>query len=59
MRFISHHEVEWRLIGDGVGAVIVREFSMGDLVCPETRVGPAEDLKVCFNLLVDTFSFAV
>ena len=35
------------------------EFCMGDFVTPGTRVGPAEDLKVHFNLLVDTFCFAV
>ena len=28
--FISHHEIERRLIGDGVRAVIVGEFSVGD-----------------------------
>ena len=32
--FISHHEIEQRLIGDGVGAVIVGEFCVGD------RFGP-------------------
>ena len=32
--FISHHEIERELTGDGVGAVIVGEFCMGD------RFGP-------------------
>ena len=44
---------------DRVRAVIVSEFSVQDFVCPGTRVGPVEDPKVCFNLLVDTFRFAV
>ena len=59
MRFISHHEIEQGLICDGVRAVIVGEFSMRDFVCPRTRVGSTEDLKVHFNLLVDTFCFAI
>ena len=29
-RFVSHHEIERRLIGDGVGAVIVSKFCVGD-----------------------------
>ena len=39
--------------------VVVHKFCVGDLVCSGTRVGPTEDPKVCFNLLVDTFCFAV
>ena len=39
--------------------MIVGEFSMKDFVCPGTRVGPAEDPKVRFNLLVDTFCLAL
>ena len=35
------------------------EFGVRDFVCPGTRVGPAKDPKVRFNLLVDTFRFAV
>ena len=35
------------------------ELCMGDLISPGTRVRPAEDLKVCLNLLVDTFCFTV
>ena len=34
MGFISHHEVERRLVGDGMGAMIVGELSVGD------RFGP-------------------
>ena len=47
------------MVGDGVGAVIVGEFGVRDFVCPGTRVGPAEDPKVRFNLLVNTFCFTV
>ena len=35
------------------------ELRMGDLISSGTRVGPAEDLKVRFNLLVDTFCFTI
>ena len=35
------------------------EFHIEDLVSPGTRVGPTEDPKVCFNLLVDMFCFTV
>ena len=59
MGFISHHEIEWRLIRDGVRVVVMGEFGMRDFVCPGTRVGSAEDPKVHFNLLVDTFSFSI
>ena len=59
MGFISHHEIEWRLVGDGMRAVVVHEFSMGDFICPGTRVRPTKDLKVNLNLLVNLFCFAV
>ena len=59
MGFISHHEIEQRLTSDGVRAVVVGKFSVRDFVCPGTRVGPAEDLKVCFNLLVNMFCFTI
>ena len=39
--------------------MVVGELCMGDLISPGTGVGPAEDPKVCFNLLVDTFCFAI
>ena len=42
-----------------MGAVIVREFCVGDLVGPRTWVRSAEDLKVHFNFLIDTFCFTV
>ena len=59
MRFISHHEIEQRLVRDGVRVVVVGELHMGDLISPGTRVGPVEDPKVRFNFLVDTFCFAI
>ena len=30
MGFISHHEVKWRLLGDRVRMVIMREFGLGN-----------------------------
>ena len=59
MGFISHHEVEWRLIGDGMGVVIVSEFGVGDVIGPGSRVVSTEDPKVCFDFLVYLFSFSV
>ena len=32
--FISHHEIERRLVGDGTRAMIVGEFCMGDQFGP-------------------------
>ena len=43
MRFISHHEIEWRLGGDGVRVVIVCEFCMGDLVSPGGEIRSTKD----------------
>ena len=56
MRFISYHKIEQGLICDRVGAVVVGEFCVRDLISPGTRVASTEDLKVYFNLLVDMFS---
>ena len=39
--------------------VVVGELHMGDLISPGTWVGPVKDLKICFDLLVDTFYFTV
>ena len=39
--------------------MIVGEFCVGDFVSPETGVGPIEDPKVCFDLLVYMFCFAI
>ena len=57
--FISHHEIEWGLIHDRVRVVVVGEFSMGDFISSGTWVVTTGDLKVCFHLLVDMFSFAI
>ena len=43
MGLITHHKVKQELIGDGVRAVIVSEFSMGDIISPRSRVIPTED----------------
>ena len=34
MGFISHHEEKWRLVGYGVRAVVVGEFSKGNVLSP-------------------------
>ena len=57
--FISHHEVKRRLISDGVGAVIMGKFGMGDVVCPRSGITPTEDPKVHFDFLVYPFGFPI
>ena len=47
------------MVHDGVRAVVVGELRMRDLISPGTRVRSVENPKICFNLLVDTFCFAV
>ena len=54
-----HHEIERGLVCDRVRAVVVGKFCVRDFISPGTRVGPAEDPKVCFNLLVDTFRLTI
>ena len=39
--------------------MVVGKFCVGDLISLGTRVGPTEDPKVRFNLLVDTFCLAI
>ena len=57
--FISHHEIEWRLVGDGMGAVVVGEFCVGDQFGPRCGIIATEDSEIGLDFLVDSFSFAV
>ena len=57
--FISHHEIERRLVGDGMGAMIVSEFCMGDRFGPRCGIIAAEDTKIGLDFLVDSFHFSV
>ena len=57
--FISHHEIERGLIGDGMRAVIVGEFCVGDRFGPRCGIIAAKDAKVSFDFLIDSFGFAV
>ena len=59
MRFISHHEEEWRLVGHGVRVVIVGEFCEGNVLCPGSGIRATEDPKVSFYFLVDSFCFSI
>ena len=59
MGFVTHHEVERRLIGDRVRAMVVSEFSVGDVIGPRSGVVPTEDPNVSFDFLVYTFSFPI
>ena len=55
MGFIAHHEVKRRLVGDGMRAVIVSEFSVGDVIGPGSGVVSTEDSEVRFDFLVYPF----
>ena len=59
MGFVTHHEVKRRLVGDGMGAVIVSEFGVRNVVSPGSGVVSTEDPKVRFNFLVYLFGFPV
>ena len=59
MGFISHHEIEWRLVGDGMRAVVMSEFCVGDRFRPGCGIIAAEDMKVGLDFLVDSFRFAI
>ena len=59
MGFITHHEVKWGLIGDGVRMVIVSKFGIGDIIGPGSGVVPTEDSKVDFNFLIYLFGFSI
>ena len=47
------------MVGYRVRAVIVGEFSKGDVLSPRSRVRAAEDLKIGFDFLVHTFSLPI
>ena len=51
--------MEWRLVGDGMGVVIVHKFYVGDRFRPRCGVTAAEDSEIGFNFLVYSFGFAV
>ena len=57
--FVSHHEEEWRLVGYGVRAVIVGEFSKGNVLSPGSWVRATEDPKISFYFLVYMFGFPI
>ena len=57
--FISHQEEEWRLVGYRMRAVIVGEFSEGDVLSPGSGVRAAEDPQIGFYFLVHAFSLPI
>ena len=59
LRFIAKHEVKWGFAGSGVRAVVMDELSHGDMVSPCFRVRTAEDAKVGFDFLVESFHFSI
>ena len=44
MGFICHHEIEWRLVGNGMRAVIVGEFSVEDVISCQDQFHSKEEL---------------
>ena len=59
MGFISHHEIEWRLVGDGMGVMIVCELGMEDRFRPRCGIIATEDSEISLNFLVYPFSFII
>ena len=59
MGFISHHEIEQRLVGDGMGVVVMSEFCMGDRFGPRCGIIAAENTKIGLDFLIDLFRFSV
>ena len=59
MGFVFHYEVKWRLVGDGMGVVIMCNLSVEDRFGPRCRVTAIEDSEIGLNFLVYLFSFAV
>ena len=57
--FISHHEIERGLICDGMGAVIVGEFCVGNRFGQRCRIIAAENTKIGFDFLIDSFRLSV
>ena len=47
------------MVGDGVRAVIVGEFRVGDRLGPGCGVIAAEDAEIGLYLLIDSFRFTV
>ena len=47
------------MTGDGMRAVIVGEFCVGDRFGPRCGIIAAKDTKVSLDFLIDSFGFAV
>ena len=47
------------MVGYRVRAVVVGEFDKGNVLSPGSRVRAAEDPKISFYFLVNTFSFSI
>ena len=59
MGFISHYKVEWQLVGDRVGVVVVCEFCMGNFVSTGGKVRSTKDPQIGFYFLVDSSHFSI
>ena len=58
-RFISHHKVEWRILLNGVGSLIVGEFSSGKEAFQIFRVVGTEHVEVDLHFLVYPLCFSI
>ena len=47
------------MISDGVGAVVVGEFSVGDRFGPRCCIIAAKDTKISLDFLIDSFGFTI
>jgi hypothetical protein len=59
MGFISHHEIEERLAGYGMRAVIVGKFGMREHFRPGCGITSTEYSEVGFNFLIYSLSFSI
>ena len=57
--FVPHHEVEWRVLLDGVGSLVVGKFCGREKVFPVFGVVGAEDVEVNLYFLVYPFCFSI
>jgi len=58
-QFIPHHEVEQGLFHGGVDLLIVTKLHEGVEQFPHSGVVGAEDSKIDFEFLVDSFCFSI
>ena len=58
-RFVSHHEIEWRLVSYGMRMVIVSEFCEGNVLHPGGGIQSTENSEISFEFLIYSLGFPV